>query len=183
MARTIVLPLDLDHESSWRKALPIAAEFARHSGAQLHVMTVVPDELDKMTIVAQLIPEGHEQKIVDEAKQDARSEGERIIVGARAGIDQEMNQAREKLRKGERFDQIVVASGLETLDTVVHLTERAQDQRRSLYFGSAQSSNDCQAIHAWQHSIDDQRVVRLSRRQKQAILAVIGYVDVPASLQ
>ncbi len=37
-------------------------------------------------------------EIVDEAKQDAKSEGERIIVGARAGIDQEMNQAREKLR-------------------------------------------------------------------------------------
>ena len=37
-------------------------------------------------------------EIVDEAKQDAKSEGERIIVGARAGIHQEMNQAREKLR-------------------------------------------------------------------------------------
>lgn len=37
-------------------------------------------------------------EIVDEAKQDAKSEGERIIVGARAAIDQEMNQAREKLR-------------------------------------------------------------------------------------
>ncbi len=69
MAQTIVLPLDLEHESSWRKALPVAVDFARHSGAQLHVMTVVPDALDKMTIVAQLIPEDHEQQIVDEAKQ------------------------------------------------------------------------------------------------------------------
>ncbi len=69
MVQNIVLPLDLEHESSWRKALPVAVDFARHSGAQLHVMTVVSDALDKMTIVAQLIPEDHEQKIVDEAKQ------------------------------------------------------------------------------------------------------------------
>jgi len=69
MARTIVLPLDLDHESSWRKALPVAAEFARHSGAQLHVMTVVPDEHAKMTIVAQLIPEDYERRMVEDATQ------------------------------------------------------------------------------------------------------------------
>ena len=69
MFRNIVLPLDLDHESSWRKALPTAADFARDSGAQLHVMTVVPDEHVKMTAVAQLIPEGYEQRIADEARQ------------------------------------------------------------------------------------------------------------------
>ena len=38
MALKIVLPLDLDEESSWRKALPTAVDFARHNGAQLHVM-------------------------------------------------------------------------------------------------------------------------------------------------
>jgi nucleotide-binding universal stress UspA family protein len=65
----IVLPLDLDEESSWRKALPTAVDFARHSGAQLHVMTVVPDEHIAMTIVAQLIPEDYEQRIVEEARQ------------------------------------------------------------------------------------------------------------------
>jgi nucleotide-binding universal stress UspA family protein len=61
--------VDLDEESSWRKALPVAVDFARHGGARLHVMTVVPDEHIRMTIVAQLIPEGYEQRIVDDAKQ------------------------------------------------------------------------------------------------------------------
>jgi len=69
MAQKIVLPLDLNEESSWRKTLPTAVDFSRHSGAQLHVITVVPDELFRMTIVAQLIPEDYEQRIVDDAKE------------------------------------------------------------------------------------------------------------------
>lgn len=69
MVQKVVLPLDLDEESSWRKALPTAVDFARHSGAQLHVLTVIPDEYIRMTIVAQLMPEDYEQRIVDDAKQ------------------------------------------------------------------------------------------------------------------
>ena len=37
-------------------------------------------------------------EIVDEAKDDARTEGERLLVAARAEIDQEVNRAREDLR-------------------------------------------------------------------------------------
>ena len=37
-------------------------------------------------------------EIVDEAKQDAKTEGERIIAAARGEIEQEMNRAREALR-------------------------------------------------------------------------------------
>jgi len=38
-------------------------------------------------------------EIVDEAKQDARTEAERIKAGAEAEIEQEVNRAREHLRK------------------------------------------------------------------------------------
>lgn len=45
----------------------------------------------------------HAQKraseIVDEAKDDAKTEAERIVAGANAEIDQEVNRAREHLRK------------------------------------------------------------------------------------
>ena len=37
-------------------------------------------------------------EIVDEAKQDAKTEGERLITAARGEIEQEMNRAREALR-------------------------------------------------------------------------------------
>lgn len=41
MYRTILLPLDPEAAHSWRAALPRAADLAAHSGAALHVLTVV----------------------------------------------------------------------------------------------------------------------------------------------
>ncbi|HEC30017.1 MAG TPA: F0F1 ATP synthase subunit B [Gammaproteobacteria bacterium] len=38
-------------------------------------------------------------EIVDEAKMDARTEGERLVTAARSEIDQEVNRAKEALRK------------------------------------------------------------------------------------
>ena len=38
-------------------------------------------------------------EIVDEAKEDAKTEGQRLVVAAQAEIEQEMNNAREQLRK------------------------------------------------------------------------------------
>ncbi len=67
MTQTIVLTIDLDDENSWRKALPTAVDHAKHTGARLHALTVVSDNLIRMTAVAQLIPEGFEQKLTDDA--------------------------------------------------------------------------------------------------------------------
>ena len=38
-------------------------------------------------------------EIVEEAKGDAKTEADRIVTGANAEIDQEINRAREQLRK------------------------------------------------------------------------------------
>ena len=43
MYRTILVPIDLDQESSWQKALPIAVEYGKIFGARLHAVTVLPD--------------------------------------------------------------------------------------------------------------------------------------------
>lgn len=40
---TIMVPIDLAHESSWKTTLPMGIEQARSQGARLLVMTVVPD--------------------------------------------------------------------------------------------------------------------------------------------
>lgn len=42
MYKTILLPVDLDEESSWRAALPAALEYCRAFGSTLRVVTVVP---------------------------------------------------------------------------------------------------------------------------------------------
>lgn len=39
---TILVPVDLDHESSWRRALPTAVDQARLMGGKVHLMNVVP---------------------------------------------------------------------------------------------------------------------------------------------
>ena len=67
MIQTIVVPIDLDDENSWRAALPRAIDYAQHAGASLHALTIVPDNLVRMTVVAQLIPEGFEEKLMDDA--------------------------------------------------------------------------------------------------------------------
>jgi universal stress protein F len=43
MYRTILLPVDLDHTSSWEKALPTATDLCRCFDASLTLVTVVPD--------------------------------------------------------------------------------------------------------------------------------------------
>ena len=68
-ARTILVPIDLDDESTWNKPLATAVEYAGWAGASVHVMTVVPNELMMMTVVAQIIPEDFEEKLRNDAKQ------------------------------------------------------------------------------------------------------------------
>lgn len=68
MIEEIVLPVDLDDENSWRAALPIAIDYARHVGARLHVVAIVPDSLIKMTVVAQLIPDGFEDRLIEDSR-------------------------------------------------------------------------------------------------------------------
>jgi len=41
--KTVLVPIDLDLDTSWRKALPTAAELVRQFDGTLHVMTVVPE--------------------------------------------------------------------------------------------------------------------------------------------
>ena len=43
MFNSILLPIDLASEASWKKSLVLAAELAGDSGGILHVMSVLPD--------------------------------------------------------------------------------------------------------------------------------------------
>ena len=66
MFKSILVPIDLGQESSWVKAIPIAAELARSNNAELHIISVVPNF--GMSIVGGFFPEGHEQKMIEQAK-------------------------------------------------------------------------------------------------------------------
>ncbi len=66
MYKNILLSVDLNQESSWRRALPTAVECSRAFGATLHLFTVVPDF--GMTVVAQYFPANYGDKAIAEAK-------------------------------------------------------------------------------------------------------------------
>lgn len=65
MYRRILLPIDLSEEHSWAKALPTAIASAKAYGAELWIMTVVPDF--GMSIVAQQFPADFEEAAMKEA--------------------------------------------------------------------------------------------------------------------
>lgn len=54
MYSKILLPVDLNEESSWSKALPTAVTLCRTFGASLHVVTVLPDY--RMPLVGSYFP-------------------------------------------------------------------------------------------------------------------------------
>ena len=70
MYKDILLPIDLDQESSWRKALPLAVELGKSFSARLHIMTVVPDY--QFHYVSQYFPAGYEEKMIAAAEERLR---------------------------------------------------------------------------------------------------------------
>ena len=66
MFKRILLPIDLDQESSWSRALPVAEQLAKDYGAELHVITVVPSM--GMSVVGSFFPPDFEQKAIAKAQ-------------------------------------------------------------------------------------------------------------------
>jgi len=70
MYKEMLLPIDLDQESSWKMALPLAIELCKSFGARLHVMTVVPDH--GFHYVSQYFPPGYEERMIAAAEERLR---------------------------------------------------------------------------------------------------------------
>ena len=70
MFKRILLPIDVDQESSWRRSLPIAERMATDYGAELHVMSVVPSF--GMAMVGSYFPPDFEKKALAEASRHLR---------------------------------------------------------------------------------------------------------------
>lgn len=77
MYKSILLPVDLTEESSWRKALPTAVACCRAFGAELHLLTVVPDF--GSAAVAQYFPEDFEEKIITQTRDELRAFADRLV--------------------------------------------------------------------------------------------------------
>lgn len=62
MSHPVLVPVDVEHEESWRLAMPAAQEEARRRGAELHVLSVLPDF--GMSIVGQFFPQGFSEDVI-----------------------------------------------------------------------------------------------------------------------
>ncbi|WBU64913.1 universal stress protein [Paracoccus aerodenitrificans] len=65
MFDTILLPIDLQHRSSWKQALPVARGLLNEGGT-LHVLGIVHDVGNAW--VASYLPKGYEKRALDEMK-------------------------------------------------------------------------------------------------------------------
>jgi len=60
MYKSILLPVDLNQESSWKKTLPTAILMAQSLSIKLHVITVIPDY--GMAVVGSFFPADYESE-------------------------------------------------------------------------------------------------------------------------
>lgn len=128
MTKSILLPVDPDEKVSWQKALPEAVDLARHRGATLHVMTVVPDF--GSSIVATYFPANFEKQ----AQAKARSELETLakneipndvslqLIVAHGRIYQEICKAADAIEA----DLIIMASHKPEVSDVLLAPNAAQ---------------------------------------------------------
>ncbi|MCZ4272508.1 universal stress protein [Maritalea porphyrae] len=71
MFTSVLLPIDLNQESSWDRALPAAEQIARDYGAKLTIMSVLPTF--GLPAVSQYFPEGFEKKAEGAASEALKS--------------------------------------------------------------------------------------------------------------
>ena len=112
MSKHVLIPVDPDEPSSWKKALPEAIAQAKQRGATLHVMTVVPSY--GSSIVASYFPSDFEEKALAGAKAELQKLiGDQIpadlphqLIVAHGRIHQEICKAATEISA----DLIVMAS-------------------------------------------------------------------------
>src|SRR5262245_61651231 len=84
---------------------------------------------------------------------------------------------RQKLGEGEGLGDIVVATGLKAVDPIIDAAERRQKQHRYLLADAAQRPHEVEPVDTREHAVDDDDVVVLGGRLKQAVPAIGEVVD------
>ncbi len=114
MYEDILLAVNIDKKSSWRKALPTAVDLCRSSGGRLHVLTVVPDF--GMAIVEQFFPEGFEAEVSEKAMEDLKAFVKENVPD---GID-----VRRVVGRGRVHDEILTTAQESKCDVIVMASPR-----------------------------------------------------------
>ncbi len=116
MFTNVLFTVDLEHESSWRRPLPVALYVVQTSGARLHVMTVVPEVA--VPALMQVGPFDYEAQLVPRAK-TALDE----FVRAHVPSDRKPNQI---VTYGSIYNEILRVSAEIPADLIVMAAHRRQ---------------------------------------------------------
>lgn len=112
MYKKILVPVDLNEESSWASALPVAVEYAKTFGTKLAVMTVVPDF--GMSVVGSFFPDNYAERAVAEARESLDSLCERFVDGDVERI----------VSYGNIYEEVIETARTQGVDLIVMASHR-----------------------------------------------------------
>ena len=114
MYKNILLPVDLGHESSWKKAAPEAVALAKQFGAKLHVVTVIPDY--GMAVVGSFFP----ADFADNALKATKEELDKFVA---ANIPAEILGSSTAV-SGTIYKRILITADEQDCDLIVMASHR-----------------------------------------------------------
>jgi universal stress protein F len=115
MFKSILVPIDIAHRSSWQFSLPQAIELAKAGGSALAVMTVVRD-------LKAMLEGAHLGYQLDQMVAEARSKLATIVDPYRAGG----LAIREDVRLGSIAHEILAAAQSQGADLIVMASHRPE---------------------------------------------------------
>tara|TARA_R110002073_G_scaffold140518_2_gene291469 strand:+ start:557 stop:982 length:426 start_codon:yes stop_codon:yes gene_type:complete len=117
MYKAILLAIDLAHDSSWKKAAPVAAALADQFGAALHVMTVAPHVRGSM--VAQHFPANFEKNAAATSARELADVVAKIFPGRQVDMH---------VANGRVYRSIVDTAARHQCDLIVMASHRPELQ-------------------------------------------------------
>ena len=109
MFKTVLLPVDLSAEASWKKALPAALRLSMPEDPVLHVVTVMPDF--GLSVVSGYFDKAFEEKALHEV-------GEKLTEWVRANVPDDV-EVHPHVMHGRVYDQIITAANRLAVDAIV----------------------------------------------------------------
>ncbi|MGD9867482.1 MAG: universal stress protein [Hyphomicrobiales bacterium] len=120
MYSRILLAVDLNHEASWKKALPVASDMAREFKAELHLVTVVPDF--GMASVEAYFPADFEVKALNAAEKGLEDFASKMLKGIKAKLHVGHGRIYDQiLRTAKKVDADLVVMGAHGPDMKTYL--------------------------------------------------------------
>ncbi|PVH30178.1 universal stress protein [Pararhodobacter oceanensis] len=116
MFNSILLPIDLADDATWKKALPAAINLAKANDARLHVVTVVPDF--GMSIVGSYFDKGFEERAI-------RDIGHKMNEWVEAQVPQNVDVQPHVLH-GRVYEQVIEAANRLGADAIVMGSHRPE---------------------------------------------------------